>query len=78
VSKRKIYHPPPLKVLYEYAQKVCQRLAEQGDRSYLKPEIITGLAMFLQVAARIEAHYLNYGEGEEARESDHKVDDQAE
>jgi hypothetical protein len=76
MTKRKIYYPPPLKVLYEYAEKVCRRLAENGDKSYLEPEIVNGLTRYLEIAFRIEADYRNRMLKEEDRESDHKVDDQ--
>lgn len=59
MAKRIIYHPPPKKVVEDFAEQVCQRLAEMHDASYAKPAVVSGLARFLQLAGTILAKHLS-------------------
>jgi hypothetical protein len=58
MAKRTVYHPPSRKATDELAQKVCERLGKERDASYNTPEVILGLAKFLELAAGIWAKHL--------------------
>lgn len=56
---RIVYEAPPCEVIEEYVRQACQRLAEERDPAYAKPEVMQGFADFLQVVAAIWAKHLN-------------------
>jgi len=68
--KRRVYVPPPQKVIDDFAQRVCQRLAETRGPEYMKPEVIWGFARFVQLTSEILAKHLT----EEANRDDEKLD----
>lgn len=50
-----LYSPPAPETLDAFAWQVCRQLGE----SYAEPEVVRGLAAFIQVAAQIQAKQLN-------------------
>lgn len=50
------YIPPTEESIQAFAQLLCERLATtRNDEKFTRPEVITGLANFLNFALRIEA-----------------------
>ena len=60
-NTRRLYVVPEAQVVERLARDVCVRLAQAGDVSFNDPDVITGLADFLNLMARILAKQLNEG-----------------
>jgi hypothetical protein len=58
-KRRVIYVPPSKNCIKSFARDVCSRLADDRDPGLNDPEIVNGLADFLEVIARIEAKRLS-------------------
>ncbi len=71
-AKRIVYYPPSRQAVQEFARKVCERLGER-DASFLAPEVVSGLAKFIELAAKITAKHLNE-ESERENKLDNKTD----
>jgi hypothetical protein len=57
------YVPPKSKVVRAFAREVCEELARRTDDNiYIQPHVISGLAGFLELAARVQARRLNEGQ----------------
>jgi hypothetical protein len=63
-NERVTYIPPSQKQIEQFAQEVCQTLAQAGDEIYLQPEVISGFADFLGFAAELLAKSLSKGHDE--------------
>jgi hypothetical protein len=65
VSKRQVtYYPPDAKTIKEYARQVCQELGLKGNADYVRPDVINGLADYLNFSAELIAKLLNEGHDE--------------
>ena len=58
-KRRTEYLPPSDDAIYNYARNICDQLANDGDIACTHLEVVHGLAEFMQLAARIQAKYLN-------------------
>lgn len=65
VSRRLVtYYPPDAKTIKEYARQVCQELGLKGNANFLHPDVINGLADYLNFSAELIAKLLNEGHDE--------------
>lgn len=54
------YVPPKSEAIRAFARKVCEELAiRTNDPIYIQPEVIRGLAGFLEIALRVQSRRLN-------------------
>jgi len=53
------YIPPASTVVNQLARDTCKQLAERGSSGFDEPEVIQGLADFLNFAAELTAKLLN-------------------
>ncbi len=52
--------PPKAEAIRAFARIVCETLADRrNDRTFTQPNVIRGLAEFLEIAARVQAKQLN-------------------
>lgn len=65
VAKKPItYYPPDAKTIKQFARQVCQELGLQGNTAYTHPDVINGLADYLNFSAEVIAKLLNEGHDE--------------
>ena len=55
------YIPPAAAVFDKLAREACRVLAEQNEYAFNDPEVMQGLADYLQLVAELTAKYLNKG-----------------
>lgn len=51
--------PPSATDIEHLARRICQHFADTCDPSFNDPEVVSGLAEFMQIAACIQSHHLN-------------------
>jgi hypothetical protein len=59
IDRKVVYYPPSEQLINRFAREVCTQLAQNGNDVYIKPEVVSGFAQFLNVIAQITAKCLN-------------------
>ncbi len=59
MPKRIIYHPPSRRIIDEFVQQVSNRLSREQNPGYSSPDVIWGLARFLELAGSVLAKRLS-------------------
>lgn len=58
------YVPPDSKLIQQFAREACLQLTQKGNPAFSNPEVISGLANYLNFTAQLIAKYLNGGHHE--------------
>ncbi len=57
MESRRVFQPPPARLVDQYAQAVCQRLSQTVNPTFNTADVQQGFAAFVQTIAAITADH---------------------
>ncbi len=61
MESRRVFQPPPARLVDQYAQAVCQRLSQTVNPTFNTADVQQGFAAFVQTIAALTADHRTRG-----------------